>query len=292
MTTPGLQVVALRIAAVALFSAMSLCIRLASADVPLGQVVFFRSFVALLPITAFMIIVGAAPRAFFTKRPMAHVTRNILSCAATFLSFATLARLPLYLATALSFLMPFFSILLARFLLGERSSIHVTVACIGGFIGVVIMLKPGLSGTALGPEQIIGICAGLATAFVSALSRIQIKNLTATEHPATVALYFALALSGAGLATAPLGWVPVEGLVLAYLVAAGLLGGLAHLAGTAAIGKSSISAIAPFEYTAMLWALSFDAAMFGLLPSGQSLAGAGLIIACALYVVLYDRRRP
>ena len=133
--------------------------------------------------------------------------------------------------------------------------------------------------------------AGAAT---SAYSRVQIKQLTATEAPAAIAFYFALLCSLFSGLTWFLGWADPSPRALVFLIGAGLMGGLAHILMTEAIAMAPASSLAPFEYTAMLWALLFDALVFASLPSLGGFLGAVLIVGAAITVAFADmvaRRR-
>ena len=100
-------------------------------------------------------------------------------------SFTSLAYLPLAYSTALSFLGPLLVVPAAMLFLRERPHAVVVLASLCGFLGVVLMLVPAFTGASLDRLAIIGIGAGLCGAATSALSRVQIKQLTATEAPAT-----------------------------------------------------------------------------------------------------------
>jgi drug/metabolite transporter (DMT)-like permease len=84
-----------------------------------------------------------------------------------------------------------------------------------------------------------------------------------------------------GRLTPPFGWAAVTGSALAALIAAGLFGGLAHIAMMEATARATASTLAPFEYTAMIWAILFDLVIFSLWPDVFGLGGALLIVAAA-----------
>jgi drug/metabolite transporter (DMT)-like permease len=97
--------IALRLLATLFFSLMSLSVRLASVEAPVGQIVFWRSAVALVPILVYLALRGQLRHGLRTERPLGHVKRSLYGCAAMFFSFLSIAHLPLALATALSFLL-------------------------------------------------------------------------------------------------------------------------------------------------------------------------------------------
>lgn len=281
--------IALRLAATFLFTLMSLFVRLASAEAPVGQVVFHRSAWALIPILLYLALRGQLPHGLFTANPIGHLRRNMYGLAATFFSFLSLANLPLALASALGFLAPLVSVPAAAIFLKERPSPLILAAALAGFGGVVLMLVPAMRGPAMDWNTMIGVAAGLAMAATTVGAKVEIKRLTATERPGTIAFYFALICAAGGLASWPFGWAAVSPEALAWLIGAGLAGGLAHIAMTEAVARAPISTLAPFEYTTMIWALIFDLAVFALVPAPLGLAGAALVVAAAACVAFADR---
>jgi drug/metabolite transporter (DMT)-like permease len=281
--------IALRLLATLLFSLMSLSVRVASVEAPVGQIVFWRSFVALVPILAYLALRGQLRDGLKTRNPIGHVKRSLYGAAAMFLSFVSIAHLPLALATALSFLAPLFVVPIAVLLAGERPGWLVAGATILGFLGVGLMLWPAMSGPAMATGTLIGIGAGLACAATTAFAKTEIKRLTVTEKPAAIAFYFALLCAVCGLATWPFGWANVGNMAWLALLASGLFGGFAHIAMTEAVARAPVSTLAPFEYTGMLWALLFDLLIFGVWPEPLSLVGAFLIVAAAASIAFLDR---
>jgi drug/metabolite transporter (DMT)-like permease len=279
----------LRLLATLFFSLMSLSVRIASVEAPVGQIVFWRSAVALIPIIAYLAWRGPLRDGLKTSRPLGHVKRSLYGCAAMFFSFLSIAHLPLSLATALSFLAPLIVVPIAMALLGERPGMVVVAATLLGFLGVGLLLWPAMVRPELAVGTLIGVGAGLACAATTALAKTEIKRLTATEAPAAIAFYFAVVCAACGLATWPIGWADVGHTALLALIASGLFGGFAHIAMTEAVARAPVSTLAPFEYTAMIWALIFDLAIFALWPEPISLIGALLIVLAAACVAFGDR---
>jgi drug/metabolite transporter (DMT)-like permease len=281
--------IGLRLLATLFFSLMSLSVRIASVEAPVGQIVFWRSAVAIVPILAYLALRGQLRHGLKTNCPIGHVKRSLYGCVAMFFSFISIAHLPLALATALSFLAPLIAVPVAVAQLGERPGGVVIGATILGFAGIGLMLWPAMTGQALAIGPMIGVAAGLACAATTALTKSEIKRLTATEAPATIAFYFALVCALCGLASLSLGWAEVDQTALLALIASGLFGGFAHIAMTEAIARASVSTLAPFEYTAMIWALLFDLAIFAIWPEPISLVGALVVVVAVIGVAFADR---
>lgn len=283
---PGVM---LRLLAAFLVTAMSALIHALASEVPLGQIIFWRSFVAILPICLYAATKGNFPRALATRRPLLHLTRGSLGVLAMALSFLSLTYLPVADAMALSYLAPVLTLPMAALALGERLTPRILLAVAAGFGGVIAMLWEALA--LPGGGAMIGVAAGLGFAVLMAAVRVFIKSMTATETPAAIALYFAVAGSIAGLASLPFGWADLPLRDFALLAAAGLLGGLGHVASTEAVARAPVSAVAPFDFTGLVWALGFDVLIFGTVPGPLGTLGVGLITLAALLVTFAPAER-
>jgi len=281
--------IGLRLAATGLFAVMSLFVRMASFEAPVGQIVFWRSSVALIPIILYLMWRREFPRALRTKRPWGHLKRSTYGCVSMFLSFVSLAYLPLALATALGFLAPLVVIPIAIVALRENPGWLVISATLAGFVGVFMMLWPMISTPGLDHNTMIGIGAGVAFAITTAFAKVQIKSLTTTEPSGTIAFYFAIVCSIGGLLSLPFGWASISTNSLVLLISAGLTGGLAHIAMTEALARAPASTLSAFEYTAMIWAIALDLLIFGVLPAPVSLMGGVLIVLAAALVGFNDQ---
>ena len=284
--------ITLRLSATFLFAAMSLAVRLAALEVPIGQIMFWRSAVALGPILIYLWWRGELPNGLKTARILGHSKRSALGAAAMFFSFLSLANLPLALATALSFLAPLITLPAAVAFLRERPDRLVLWGTASGFLGVIIMLIPTLVRPGAAAGVLIGVGAGVLCAVATAFAKIEIKKLTATETPAAIAFYFAVVSALGGLMSLPWGWADTSAEGLMALVTSGLLGGLAHIAMTEAIARAPASTMAPFEYTSMIWALFFDLVVFATVPNVFGITGALAIVAGAAVAGLHRSTVP
>jgi drug/metabolite transporter (DMT)-like permease len=278
--------IALKLASLLLFALMSALIRGFGDTIPVGQVVFFRSVFAIVPV----VIIFAARRelvtAVRTHRLMGHLGRGVISIFAVFLSFASLQRLPLVDATAISFAAPLIVVALAALILKERVRAYRWGAVAIGFCGVIVMLTPYLdldSAVATGPA--IGALFALLAAFCNAGTVIETRRLTATETTSAIVFYFSLFCMLAGLVTLPFAWHPPTELEFAKLVAIGVLAGVAHILLTEGYRFAPASLLAPFEYTAMVWAFMLGYVMFGETPTLAVLIGAVIVAASGLFVI-------
>jgi drug/metabolite transporter (DMT)-like permease len=289
-----LKAILLKIASALVFAIMQALVRWLHDSISLGQVVFFRSAFAIVPVVLVYAWQGQLSTAIHTKRPFGQIWRGLISVAGMFLNFAALARLPLVDATAISFAAPLVTVAFAAFFLGERVRIYRWSAVAVGFVGVLVMLWPhfdvehlmiaGSATTAVG-----AICA-MASAFTSAGSVIQTRLLTSTESTSSIVFYFSLICALAGLATWPFGWATPDGYQLAALISLGVLGGLAHIMLTESYRHATASVIAPFDYTTMLWAFLLGYALFGEVPTKYVFIGGSIVAAAGLFVIWRERQ--
>src|SRR5215207_8800917 len=200
----------LKIASALIFAVMSALVRAVSEAVPVGQVVFFRSAFAILPVMAIYAWQGKLSTAVRTNRPIGHVTRGAIGVAGMFLSFAALARLPLAEVTAIGFAAPLITVALAALILHERVRIYRWSAVAVGFVGVIVMLAPRLDASRLisgSSAQTLGALFAITNAFTSAGSTIQTRRLTGSETNSAIVFYFSVICAIGGLMSLPFGWV-------------------------------------------------------------------------------------
>lgn len=266
--------------------AMSAVIHEAALHATLGQLIFWRSAIALPPIIAYLALRGQLGTSIRTKRPGKHLVRGLLGCVVMALNFTALAYLSVGVATALSYLTPILSMFAAMLLLKERTSILVVLGVVFGFAGVLIMLFPSLVSSEVRDGALIGIAAGVGMAATNALSRVQVKDLTRTDPPASIALSFGLLSTLLGAASIVLGWVPLDGQTQLLLIGAGLLGGFGHVMMMEAVARAPVSLLAGYEYTGILWAFMFDVLLLGIHLDIWNVVGAAVIVAAALLVAI------
>jgi len=282
-----------KLLSVLLFALMAVLVRWLGERVPVGQVVFFRSACAMLPLAAIYAWRGELAAALRTERPLGHLGRGLISVASMFLNFAALARLPLADANALTFASPLITVALAALILKERVRIFRWSAVAVGFIGVLVMLWPYLDighVTASASATVGALCA-ITAAFTNAGSVIQTRRLTASETTSSIVFYFSLICALFGACTLPFAWHSPNFGELAALVAVGMIGGLSHVFLTESYRYASASVVAPFDYVAMLWAFLFGYAFFGEIPSAYVFAGSAIVAASGLFVIWRERRR-
>jgi len=278
-----------------LFAAMSALVRQLGDVSPVGQMVFFRSAFAILPVVVIYAFRGELSSAVYTSRPLGQLGRGLLSVCGMFSNFAALTMLPLADATAISFASPLITVVLAAIILKERVRIYRWSAVLVGFMGVIVMLIPHMdfgryAMTGATAAATIGSMLTVLSAFCNAGTVIQTRRLTQSETTSSIVFYFSLVCAIAGALTLPFEWHEPTAAELIKLIMLGILGGLAHIFLTESYRHASASVVAPFDYTSMIWALLLGYWVFGELPDTLVYVGAAIVTGAGLFVIWRERR--
>ena len=294
MSVNILKAVLLKLTSAFMFSVMSALVRYVSDVTPLGEVVFCRSFFAILPVMIIYAWRGELIAAFRTSRPFGHLGRGMISVAGMFFNFAALARLPIVDVTTITFASPLITVALSAWILKERVRIYRWTAVAVGFIGVIVMLWPHLDVArytgAASTAATLGALFAMASAFTNAGSVVQTRRLTDTETTSSIVLYFSLFCALGGLLTLPFGWIMPSWPQLAALIGLGVFGGLSHILLTESYRYAPASLVAPLDYTALLWAFILGYWFFGELPTATVYVGAAIVAGSGLFVIWRERQ--
>lgn len=214
-----------------------------------------------------------------------QLTRSLCLVVATASFFAGLRFLPLAEGSAIAFLAPVFAILLSMPVLGERPTRARWLSALGGFAGILILVRPGSA--VFHPATGLLLLAALANALYQLLTR-----KVPGDPPHTTLFYSALLGAVALTAALPFAELPQAMTLRTALLflALGLLGGLGHWLLIGAFLRAPASLIAPFTYLQMLWATLLGYLVFGQLPDGLSALGMAVIVASGVALVLHERR--
>jgi drug/metabolite transporter (DMT)-like permease len=284
--------IGLKTLSVAVFVCMSTLIK-ESGQLPTGQIAFFRSFFALVPLLLIFGMRGQLRAILRTERPFGHAWRALVGVASMWLSFYGLTHLPLPEAITLNYAQPLAVVALGA-LIGETVRIYRWSAVILGFAGVVIVSWPNLSFFSGGGEasrsEAFGALAILAAAFLSAIAMLFVRLLVKTERAATVAFYFSLNAAILSLLTFPFGWEAPTLKQLLCLIGAGICGGVAQLLLSESYRQAEMSTIAPFEYTSMLLAIASGYIFFDEIPTPYTIVGGAIVVSAGLFVIWRERR--
>ena len=260
------------------FTGMSVCIRLASAELHAFQTVFFRNLLAF----AFMVpFVGRLELSAVVRRGfpwLLYLVRAVTGVFAMICGFWAVAILPFADVTALSFTMPLFATAGAALLLGETVRARRWSAILVGFVGALLVLRPDFSG--------LGFGAGLAlsNAVALAASTLAVKRLTDSESPERIVFVVAGLITPLSLVPALFVWRWPGAEMWIVLTALAGIGTLGHLAFARAMALADLAAVMPWEFTRLPMMAVVALLLFGEVPSGWALAGGAVIFASTFYV--------
>ena len=260
------------IMSVLFFSFMDILIKITD-EYAVGQVMFFRAVFGLIPI--FFLIPKNRLRDFYkTKHVALHFYRSFFGAIAMAAIFVGLRNLQLAEVTSLAFSGPIWVVIFSMLFLSEKIRTKRWVAVGLGFIGVLIISKPGFDN--LNYYYIFPIIFCIGFAGVSILIR---KLTLAGETVWLIAFYFSVASGLGGLATFPLGdWIMPTKYDLVLLILVGLLGGIANLTLTQSYKLAEVTLTTPLKYLSLIFAIIFGFYFFNEVPSFNTLLGAGLIV--------------
>ena len=260
------------IMSVLFFSFMDILIKITD-EYAVGQVMFFRAVFGLIPI--FFLIPKNRLRDFYkTKHVGLHFYRSFFGAIAMAAIFIGLRNLQLAEVTSLAFSGPIWVVIFSMIFLSEKIRAKRWVAVGLGFIGVLIISKPGFDN--LNYYYIFPIIFCIGFAGVSILIR---KLTLVGESVWLIAFYFSVASGLGGLATFPLGdWIMPTKYDLVLLILVGLLGGIANLTLTQSYKLAEVTLTTPLKYLSLVFAVIYGFYFFNEVPSINTLLGAGLIV--------------
>ena len=174
--------------------------------------------------------------------------------------------------------MPLFATAGAALVLGEVVRARRWTATVVGFLGTLIILRPGF--TEITPAMALPVLAAVSMACAT----LTVKSLSRTESPATIVLYMTLFLTPLSLVPALFVWQWPDLETLGYLIGLGGTGALAHLLMTIAYGKADASAVIPFDYARLPFVAVIAFFLFGEVPDLWTWVGAAVIAASAIYI--------
>lgn len=290
MRDQPMTAIALKTISVAIFVAMQSFIK-AAGDVPPGQIVFFRSFFAILPLLAFMVWHRELATAWKTQRPLGHFWRGVVGTASMGFGFFALTRLPLPEAIVLNYAQPLLVVLFSALFLGETVRLYRWSAVVVGLVGVIIVSWPKLTVVeGMNNREFVGVVAAFAAAGMSAIAMLLIRSLVGTERSATIVLWFSLSASALALLTLPFGWTWLSPTQTLLLVLAGFCGGIAQIFMTEAYRYGEVSTVAPFEYTSLILGILIGFLVFHDVPTPNMILGGLIVVGSGLFIVWRERR--
>lgn len=261
--------------AACLLGSLSLLVRHTAKDLHPFEVAFFRNFAQF----AFMVpwVLAAGIQVVHTKRVWAHVRRSGFGICAMLSWFWVVTQMPIAEATAISFSAPLFTTAGAALFLRERVGPRRWAAAAVGFMGVLLIIRPGVQAVEL-PQLV-----ALMSAVFIAGSMLSNKSLARTEKPNAMVLWMGIFMSLFSLPPALSVWTWPVGWTWAWLVGLGLVATAAHLAINRAFASSDASFIAPFGFAQIPFVALVGYMAFAEIPDSWTIAGALVIMLSGVY---------
>ena len=274
--------IALMVAAMACFIVSDAAAKRLTLDHDVVQIIWVRYLFHLSAMVVLLVPFGRL--SIRTARLKLQIGRSLFLLVATYCFVTGLSFLPMAEATTLLFLAPLLITALSVPLLGEHVGARRWTAVVIGFVGVLIVTRPGLG--VMHPTAAVVLVAALASAFY----QITTRKLSATDNAYTTLFYTAITGVVVFGVAAPFTWRPPTPLGWALMAWTGVFGGLGHLLFIKAHHLARVAVLAPFLYTQLVFAALVGFLVFGDLPDLWTVSGAMVIIASGLYVFFRERR--
>lgn len=285
--------ISFKLTSVAFFLVMQTCIKAAGPDVPAGQISFFRSAFAIIPIVIYLMWLRSLRSAFHTENLFGHFKRGFLGILSMICGFYGLTLLPLPEFIAIGYASPLMAVVFAALMLGEKVRIYRCSAVLVGMIGVIIILWPKMTLLQQGgfaAAEGIGALAVLTGAMLGGLAMVQVRQLVVTEKTATIVLYFSLTGALISAISMPFGWEWLSLTQAVLLISSGIAGGIAQILLTESYRHAEVSTIAPFEYSSILLGICVSYFLFGDVPTVTMLIGTSIVICAGIFIIFREHQ--
>lgn len=258
------------------FALMVIAIRLASETLHTFEVAFFRCFFGL--IAALPLLLRHGPGLLRTQQLPRYAVRCILGTLAMFCGFWAIGNLPLAQAVSLSYSTPLFVTIFAVFWLGEVVRARRWTAVVLGFIGVMVIVRPGTEGFSA------GTLVAVSAAVISSVVAIQIKQLSHTEPADRIVILTTLFWIPLSLLPALAVWEWPQGITWLWVASAGVLGTAGHMLWTRALKIGDVSALQPISFMQLPIVAVLAFLLFGEGIDGWTIVGAAIIFLANGYI--------
>ena len=258
------------------FAFMVIMIRLASESLPTFEVAFFRNFFGMLATAPLLMRHGIG--ILKTDQLPRYLFRCFVGVVSMFCGFWAIGHLPLAQAVSLSYSSPLFVTIFAVFWLGEQVRARRWAAVALGFVGVLVIVRPGTEGFTA------GTLVAVAAAVLSGLVAIQIKQLSHTEPADRIVIYTTLLWVPMSLLPAIAVWEWPHGITWLWVIAAGVFGTGGHMLWTRALKLGEVSALTPISFMQLPIVAVLGWLLFGQGVDRWTLAGAAIILTANAYI--------
>jgi drug/metabolite transporter (DMT)-like permease len=268
-----------------MFTVMNVFAKLLSAQHSVIEIAFYRNLIACLPFLFMVFVLGRREILVIRSKPSLVGLRAVLGAVSLVTTFAAFSLMPMAETTVLLFTASLFIPVLGVFFLGEKVGPWRWAAVVIGFMGVVIMARPG------GNVHMLGVTVALAAALMHATLQIVLRYLSRYESPETVTFYFMVI--GTLVTALPLPFVAVTPTLaeVPLLFGVGLSGALAQWLLSNAFRNAPAAIVTVFNYSGIVWATVFGWLIWNDWPLPQVLVGAAIVIASNVLIIWRESRR-
>ena len=270
-------------ASFALFATHDVGIKALGMTYSVFQIIFFAMLFAFVPM-AVMMLADRQVDNFRPRHPWLILLRAVMSLVAMSSAFYAFTVLPLAEVYALLFATPLLITAFSSLMLGETVRLQRWAAVVVGLVGVMVVLRPGMT------QLTLGHAAALTAAFGSAFASIIVRRIGGEERTAVMILYPMLSSILVMGMILPFVYVPMQLGDMGMVAGVGLLSVFAQLCIITAYRAAPAAVVAPVQYSQILWATAFGALFFDEFPDRMVALGAAIIIASGIFVVWRESR--
>lgn len=269
-------------AAAACYAILHGSVRYISSDIHPFEITFFRNLFGFFVLLPWFVVHGLQP--LRTRRLGLHLLRAGSNVMAMLMFFMALSMTPLALVQALGFTAPLFTTVLAVFILGERVRLRRWTALIAGFIGALVIVRPGFQPVDTGSLLTLGSAA------IWGFTLVIIKVLSRTDSAVTITAYMVLLMSPLSLLPALFYWTWPDAVGWFWLVVCGVSGTVAQLLMAQSFRVAEATVVLPFDFTKIVWGALIGYLVFGELVDVWTWIGAAVIFAGVTYITYRERK--
>ncbi|MEX2642756.1 MAG: DMT family transporter [Acetobacterales bacterium] len=273
--TPQTQALVWLMMSIVAFTAMGAILKHIANDLPIFVLLFLRMAMTVLPFIPWIVRNGRA--GLRTPRIGAHASRAFISTSGLCLNITALSLLTLAEVTAISFTKVLWVLIIAFLFLGERVGVRRGIATLVGFLGVLIMVRPGGD---FDPAMLVA----LAAALTGAMAMVAVKGLVGTEPPARIVIYYSLFGTAYAALPALITWQAPTLPQLGWIAASAAVAATGQFCFTRALVTGEASVLAGYEYLKLPLATVVGLVLFNELPNVWTFAGAAVIIGSTWYI--------
>jgi len=282
---PKTQAMILMLAAMFFMSAMNVVVREMAGGLHSTQIVLFRHIFCIIIVCVWTAFLQRGVPRFASKRLSGHFWRATFGILAMEMWFYSVTIMSLNVVTALSFTMPIFSTIFAIVFLREKAGIRRWSAIFVGFLGMLIILRPDVSGVSNAGWLVI------ASSFLMAGSGTMVKSLTRSESPETIAFYMAVFMLFWSIPFAIPYWKTFTASDLLHSFVLALFATAAHLCMARAFVRTEMVVLMPFDFTRLIFTAVFAYFFFGETLDTQTLIGTLVIATSTIYIAHREARK-